>query len=109
MHAELAGRPLGQRCMLDVGLQLRALVGLVLVGLAQRLDVDRAPFSVALIVPDRKARLLLESSQARPPSSCASFQKPVMNFTDSIVSLLLSLTVLPSASTSRPPHDHRKG
>ena len=66
-----------------------------------------APLSVALIVPDRKARLLLESSQASPPSSWASFQNAVMNFTDSIVSFVLSLTVLPSASTSRPPQDHK--
>jgi hypothetical protein len=41
VHGELAGRPLGQRRVQDVGLQLRALLGLVLVGLAQRLDVDR--------------------------------------------------------------------
>src|SRR5205823_14514703 len=31
------------------------------------------------------------------------------NFTDSIVSLLPSTTVLPSASTSLPPHDQRYG
>src|SRR6266545_3353482 len=58
---------------------------------------------------DRKARLLLVSSQARPPSSQASFQKATANLTDSTVSLLLSTTVLPSASTSLPPHDHRYG
>ena len=40
MNAELSSRPLGQWCMHDVGLQLRALVGLVLVGLAQRFNVD---------------------------------------------------------------------
>src|SRR6516225_8722108 len=68
-----------------------------------------APLLVALIVPARKARLLLESSQANPPSSQASFHKPTANLTDSIVSLLLSTTVLPSASTSLPPHDHRYG
>ena len=32
-----------------------------------------------------------------------------MNFTNSMVSFVLSFTVLPSASTSRPPHDHKKG
>src|SRR4030081_85632 len=68
-----------------------------------------APWSVALIVPDRKARLLLESSQARPPSSWASFQNAVKNFTDSIVYFELRLTVLASASTSRPPHATKWG
>src|ERR1700754_3080207 len=61
------------------------------------------------MVPERKARLLFESSQARPPSSKASFQKPTAYLTDSTASLLLSTTVLPSASTSLPPHDQRKG
>src|SRR5215471_21810976 len=60
------------------------------------------------MVPERNARLLLESSQARPPSSCASFQKSTLNLTDSTVSLLSS-TTLPLASTSLPPHDHRCG
>src|SRR6267154_955679 len=49
------------------------------------------------------------SSQASPPSSQASCQRPTANLTDSIVSLLLSATVLPSASTSLPPHDHKYG
>src|SRR6266487_259649 len=66
-----------------------------------------APLLVAQQVPERNARLLLESSQARPPSSRASFQKPTMNFTDSSVSLLFSSTDLPSASTSFAPHDHK--
>src|ERR1700736_1995911 len=61
------------------------------------------------MVPARNARLLPESSQARAPSSQASFQKPTAYLTDSTVSLLLSTTVLPSASTSLPPHDHRYG
>src|SRR5438067_6079620 len=61
------------------------------------------------MLPDRKARLLLESSQASPPSSIVSFHNGTAYLTDSIVSLLLSATVLPSASTSLPPHDHRKG
>src|SRR5262249_40874418 len=61
------------------------------------------------MVPDRKARLLLVSSQASPPSSHASFQRPAANLTDSIVSRLLMTTVLPSASTSLPPHDHKLG
>src|SRR6185503_8044897 len=64
---------------------------------------------VALIVPDRKARLLFVSSQARPPSSIVSFHSGTANLTDSSVSLLSSTTVLPSASTSLPPHDHRYG
>src|SRR5438067_3651724 len=61
------------------------------------------------MLPERKARLLPESSQARAPSSQASFHIATANFTDSIVSLELSTTVLPSASTSLPPHDHRYG
>src|SRR5215813_5360957 len=68
-----------------------------------------APLLVALIVPDRKARLLLVSSQASPPSSIVSFHSGTANLTDSSVSLLSSTTVLPSASTSLPPHDHRYG
>src|SRR4030081_2684936 len=61
------------------------------------------------MLPDRMARLLLVSSQARPPSSIVSFHKATANLTDSSVSLLFSTTVLPSASTSLPPHDHRVG
>src|SRR5207247_9118917 len=68
-----------------------------------------APVFVALIEPARKARLVPESPQARAPSSQASCQKPIANLTDSIVSLLFSTTVLPSASTSLPPHDHKYG
>src|SRR5689334_17912627 len=61
------------------------------------------------MLPDRKARLLLVSSQASPPSSIVSFQSATANFTDSTVSFVLSTTVLPSASTSLPPQDHRYG
>src|SRR5580704_5645562 len=57
----------------------------------------------------RKARLLPASSHDIAPSSKASFQAPTANLTDSIVSLLFSTTVLPSASTSLPPHDHKYG
>src|SRR5581483_271735 len=68
-----------------------------------------APFSVEEIVPDRKARLLLESSQARPPSSQQSFHNASANFTDSSVDLLSSSAFLPDLSTSAPPNDHRSG
>src|SRR5882724_8937018 len=61
-----------------------------------------APLLVELTVPERKARLLLESSQASPPSSQHSFQKPTAYLTDSIVSLLLSATLLRSAASSWP-------
>src|SRR6185369_2775000 len=61
------------------------------------------------MVPDKNARLLLVSSQASPPSSCASFQKSIMNFTESTDSFELSTTFLPSASTSLPPQDQRYG
>src|SRR5690242_15228721 len=61
------------------------------------------------MVWDRKARLLLVSSQASPPSSMVSFQRATANLIDSTVSLLFSTTVLPSVSTSLPPHDHRYG
>src|SRR5262245_41466462 len=67
-----------------------------------------APFSVALIVPDRNARLLLESSQARPPSSTASVYQAAENFTPSIISFELIAT-LPLASTSLPPNAHIMG
>src|SRR5499427_1791020 len=57
----------------------------------------------------RKARLLLVSSQASPPSSMVSFHKATANLIDSTVSLLSRATVLPSAAISWPPNDHRKG
>src|SRR5262245_63655921 len=68
-----------------------------------------APLLVALMLPAKKARLLLVSSQASPPSSQLSFQRPVANLTDSMVSWLFKTTVLPSASTSLPPQDHKYG
>src|SRR6266702_2041962 len=68
-----------------------------------------APLLEALMVPERKARLLLLSSQASPPSSMVSFHSTTANLTDSMVSLLFNTTVLPSASTSLPPHDQRYG
>src|SRR5436190_20010270 len=61
------------------------------------------------MVPDKKARLLLVSSQASPPSSMVSFHRATANLIDSTVSLLFSTTVLPSASTSLPPNDNRNG
>src|ERR1700683_532080 len=67
-----------------------------------------APSSVEEIVPARNARLLLESSQAKPPSSQQSFQKATPNLTDSTVSLLLRVT-LPPLSTSLPPYAQRRG
>src|SRR5215831_5710400 len=57
----------------------------------------------------RKARLLLVSSQASPPSSMVSFHSATANLIDSTVSLLFSATVLPSDAISWPPNDHRKG
>src|SRR5215475_3570772 len=68
-----------------------------------------APLSVAEISPAWKARLLLVSSQASPPSSQASFQKACMNFTDSMVPLELMTTFLPLASVSAPPKLQRSG
>src|SRR5262249_2093825 len=61
------------------------------------------------MVWDRKARLLLVSSQASPPSSMVSFQRATASLIDSTVSLLSSTTVLPSASTSLPPTAQRRG
>src|SRR4029450_216036 len=61
------------------------------------------------MVWDRNARLLLVSSQASPPSSMVSFHRATANLIDSTVSLLSSATVLPSAATSWPPNDQRKG
>src|SRR5207244_10161368 len=62
-----------------------------------------APLSVAEISPAWKARLLLVSSQARPPSSQESFQNDCMNLTESTAPLLLSTTFLPVLSVSAPP------
>src|SRR5262252_4686957 len=67
-----------------------------------------APLRVAEISPARKARLLLVSSQAKPPSSHASFQKAVIHFTESTV-LLLSSTLLPALSVSAVPKFHSIG
>src|SRR3981189_814602 len=61
------------------------------------------------MVCDRKARVLLVSSEAGPPSARASFHRAPANLIDSTVSLLLRITVLPSTATSWPPHDQRKG
>src|SRR6476646_4918571 len=58
------------------------------------------------MLPDKKARLLPESSHANPPSSQASFHMATANLTDSTVSLLPRTTVLPSASTSLLSHGH---
>src|SRR5882724_9255455 len=66
-----------------------------------------APLSVAEISPAWKARLLLVSSQASPPSSHASFQNACKNFTDSSVPLELMATFFPLASTSAPPKSQR--
>src|SRR5215475_14263021 len=66
-----------------------------------------APLSVAPISPAWKARLLLVSSHASPPSSQQSFQKACRNFTDSSVPFELIATFLPLASTSAPPKSHR--
>src|SRR5919108_5271434 len=68
-----------------------------------------APLSVAEISLAWNARLLLVSSQARPPSSQASFQNACRNFTLSIEPLLLIATFLPDLSTSAPPKSHSSG
>src|SRR5919109_3374317 len=68
-----------------------------------------APLSVAEISPAWNARLLLVSSQARPPSSQPSFHSACMNLTDSIVSFELTTTFLPLLSVSAPPKDHMSG
>src|SRR5688500_7989564 len=68
-----------------------------------------APLRAPQISPAWKARLLLVSSQARPPSSQPSFQRAVMYLTDSTVSLELITTFLPLLSVSAPPNDHISG
>src|SRR5215510_15084415 len=67
-----------------------------------------APFRVAEISPARKARLLLVSSQAKPPSSQASFQNDVIHLTESTV-FLLSRMLLPALSVSAVPKFHSIG
>src|SRR5262245_11137489 len=64
-----------------------------------------APLIVAEIVPARKARLLLESSQARPPSSRQSFQNATVNFNASTISFEL-MTTRWFLSTSAAPKHH---
>src|SRR4030095_1593843 len=64
---------------------------------------------VSEISCERKARLLLLSSQASPPSSKHSFHSTLFHFTASTVALRLSTTVRPSLSTSIPPHLHTRG
>src|SRR2546422_4588571 len=64
---------------------------------------------VSEISCERKARLFVLSSQARPPSSKQSFQTARVSFTASTVFLLLSATVRPSFWTSSPPHIHTIG
>src|ERR1700704_2663090 len=61
---------------------------------------------VSEISEERNARLLLLSSHASPPSSKTSFQRTLVHFTASTVFFVLSTTVLPSFSTSMPPHIH---
>src|SRR5688572_89763 len=58
---------------------------------------------------ERKARLLLPSSQASPPSSKHSFHRVVVNFTASTVFLLSRVAVRPSLATSMPPHIQTMG
>src|SRR5712691_6896674 len=67
------------------------------------------PLRVAETSPEWKARLLVVSSQARPPSSQASFQKAVIHLTASIVFLEFSTTFLPVLSVSAPPKVHVRG
>src|SRR5262249_27057695 len=67
------------------------------------------PFRVAAISPAWKARLLVVSSQASPPSSHASFQKAVIHFTASTVFFELSTTFRPVVSVSAPPNVHVSG
>ena len=65
--------------------------------------------SVALISPAWKARLLLVSSHASALSSHACFQKSTIQFTESMVALLLSTTFLPEVSVSAPPKPQTSG
>src|SRR5882672_4700527 len=67
------------------------------------------PLSVAATSPEWKARLLVVSSQASPPSSQASFQKAVIHLTASIVFFEFSTTFLPVLSVSAPPNVHVSG
>src|SRR5262249_47206470 len=68
-----------------------------------------APFSLALISPAWKARLLLVSSHASALSSQATFQKSVIHFTASTVPFELITTFFPLASVSAPPNDQVNG
>src|SRR3989442_832961 len=87
---------------------LSAIPGAAVSGLFRATKSMLAPFNVQAIVSARNARLLLLSSQARPPSSHAANQNSFTNSAAAKVSLLLSAT-LPLSSTSTPPKDHNKG
>ena len=100
--------PLGNAGVQDVVLHRRALLGLVGVGLLLGLDVDRGAVvgGADACRTGRRGCCWCRPRRARPRPSSPS-TAATANLTDSTVSLLFSTTVLPSASTSLPPHDHR--
>src|SRR6516165_7030289 len=99
--AELPAGALGQRGVQDVVLQWHACLRLVVIRLAQSLDVDRGTIERGAARPGQKSAVVVGIVPGESaPSSCASFQKATMNFTDSTVAGLFSATVRPSASTS---------
>ena len=68
-----------------------------------------APLRVEESSPEWNARLFEVSSHPSPPSSQASFQKAVIHLTASTVFLLLSTTLRPVLSVSKPPNVQRSG
>ena len=77
--------------------------------IVHRVRVVRGALPVSEISLERKARLLLLSSQASPPSSKHSCQSTLLNLTASTAGFRFRMTVRPSFSTSMPPHIHIRG
>src|SRR5205085_5728192 len=109
MPAELAGRPLWQRGVEHVVLERLAILGLIRVGLLLGLDIDRSAIVGGAYRPGEEGAVVAGIVPRKGALVAASFHKPTANLTDSMVPGLFSTTVLPSASTSLPPHDQRYG
>jgi hypothetical protein len=70
------------------------------VGLTLGLDRDRSTVVRGADAARQEGAVVLGVVPSKPALVAGSCQRPTANLTDSIVSLLLSATVLPSASTS---------
>ena len=74
--------------------------GEIRVGLTLGLDRDRSTVVRGADAARQEGAIVLGVVPGKPALVAGSCQRPTANLTDSIVSLLLSATVLPSALTS---------